>query len=40
MVYNRLMLKIVEITDKNEWDGFININGGHPLQLWGWGELK
>ena len=34
------MLKIVEITDKNEWDGFININGGHPLQLWGWGELK
>ena len=34
------MLKIVEITDKKEWDGFINDFGGHPLQLWGWGELK
>ena len=34
------MLKIVEITDKQEWDGFVNKNGGHPLQLWGWGELK
>lgn len=34
------MLKIIEITDRNEWDDFINEHGGHPLQLWGWGELK
>ncbi len=34
------MLKIIEITDRKEWDDFINEHGGHPLQLWGWGELK
>lgn len=34
------MLKIIEITDKKEWDDFVNEHGGHPLQLWGWGELK
>jgi lipid II:glycine glycyltransferase (peptidoglycan interpeptide bridge formation enzyme) len=33
------MLKIVEITDKKEWDGFV-FKHGHPLQMWGWGELK
>lgn len=26
--------------DKQEWDDFILDNGGHPLQLWGWGEVK
>ncbi|MEI6850667.1 MAG: peptidoglycan bridge formation glycyltransferase FemA/FemB family protein [Candidatus Saccharibacteria bacterium] len=26
--------------DKQEWDEFIMENGGHPLQLWGWGEVK
>lgn len=40
MVYNRNMLKIIEITDRKEWDDFINEHGGHPLQLWSWGELK
>lgn len=39
-VYNINMLKIIEITDRKEWDDFINEHGGHPLQLWGWGELK
>ena len=34
------MLKIIEITDRKEWDDFINEHGGHPLQLWGWGDLK
>ena len=34
------MLKIIEIADRKEWDDFINEHGGHPLQLWGWGELK
>lgn len=26
--------------DKQEWDDSVNDLGGHPLQLWGWGELK
>lgn len=34
------MIKFVEIENREEWDGFINHAGGHPLQLWGWGELK
>ncbi len=27
-------------TDPAEWDAFVDENGGHPLQTWGWGELK
>ena len=27
-------------TDRSEWDGLVNELGGHPLQLWGWGEVK
>lgn len=34
------MLKIVEIKKQSEWDNFINSAEGHPLQTWGWGELK
>jgi len=26
--------------DREVWDDFILENNGHPLQLWGWGELK
>lgn len=26
--------------DKREWDDYILEHGGHPLQLWGWGDLK
>ncbi|TWP32948.1 peptidoglycan bridge formation glycyltransferase FemA/FemB family protein [Leekyejoonella antrihumi] len=26
--------------DQGEWDRLVNDAGGHPLQLWGWGELK
>lgn len=26
--------------DKREWDDYVLDNGGHPLQLWGWGEVK
>ncbi|MCL1929572.1 aminoacyltransferase [Candidatus Saccharibacteria bacterium] len=29
-----------EITDKSAWDKLVIDNGGHPLQLWGWGEVK
>ena len=27
-------------TDKDQWDLAVNVGGGHPLQLWGWGEVK
>lgn len=33
------MLRIVKINKKEEWDGFV-FEHGHPLQMWGWGELK
>lgn len=29
-----------EITDQKVWDARVRENGGHPLQLWGWGEVK
>lgn len=28
------------VTDRTEWDGLVGSLGGHPLQLWGWGEVK
>lgn len=31
---------VVRISDKNEWDRAVNLGGGYPLQLWGWGEVK
>ncbi|HEY0964897.1 MAG TPA: peptidoglycan bridge formation glycyltransferase FemA/FemB family protein [Candidatus Saccharimonadales bacterium] len=31
---------IQEITDQEIWNRLIEENGGHPLQLWGWGEVK
>lgn len=34
----RVMIR--EITDKTEWDRLVQASGGHPLQLWGWGEVK
>ncbi len=34
-----MQLQIVE--DRNVWDDFVSHSPyGHPLQLWGWGELK
>jgi peptidoglycan pentaglycine glycine transferase (the first glycine) len=34
-------MKLEEIQDPNQWDGLIcSMPGSHPLQLWGWGELK
>jgi peptidoglycan pentaglycine glycine transferase (the first glycine) len=27
-------------TDQGEWDEYIIDHDGHPLQLWGWGEVK
>lgn len=34
------MLKITEVKNQKDWDGFVDEFGGHPLQLWQWGELK
>src|ERR1035437_10118390 len=34
------MSKLIICTDKNQWDDYVLENGGHPLQLWGWGDVK
>lgn len=39
-VYNRDMTTVLLCEDKSEWDNEIIDRGGHPLQLWGWGETK
>lgn len=31
---------IKKCTDSQEWDDWVIGHGGHPLQLWGWGEVK
>jgi len=33
-------LGIIKVTSREEWDTFALDNGAHPLQLWGWGQLK
>ncbi|GAB3588892.1 lipid II:glycine glycyltransferase FemX [Calidifontibacter terrae] len=35
-----MTLRVTPCTDRAEWDELVNSSGGHPLQLWGWGELK
>ncbi|GII97978.1 acetyltransferase (GNAT) family protein [Sediminihabitans luteus] len=35
-----LNLTVDEITDRSAWDRMVLDAGGHPLQLWGWGEVK
>lgn len=34
------MVSYREVTDAAAWDQIVNENGGHPMQAWGWGELK
>lgn len=34
------MLNSRECNDPEQWDEIIHDLGGHPLQLWGWGEVK
>ena len=34
------MNKLQQCQDKREWDEYIVEHGGHPLQLWGWGDVK
>jgi len=28
------------VTSRDDWDAQVDALGGHPLQLWGWGEVK
>ena len=34
------MIELQRCSDKEQWDEYILDNGGHPLQLWGWGQVK
>lgn len=34
------MIELRRCTDKEQWDEYVLENNGHPLQLWGWGQLK
>lgn len=33
-------MAIIKCENQQQWDDWVNDLGGHPLQLWGWGELK
>ena len=33
-------LEVTPCTDRARWDDTVRALGGHPLQLWGWGDLK
>lgn len=35
-----MVLAVTPCTDRIEWDRIVNEAGGHPLQLWAWGEVK
>lgn len=36
-----MVMQVTEITDQSIWDSFVSASPfGHPLQLWGWGEVK
>ncbi|OYX40961.1 hypothetical protein B7Y94_05795 [Candidatus Saccharibacteria bacterium 32-49-12] len=34
------MIEVERCRDKDAWDNFVLENEGHPLQLWGWGQVK
>lgn len=34
------MIELQRCNDKDQWDDYILENGGHPLQLWAWGQVK
>lgn len=34
------MTEVITCSDQAQWDNEIIESGGHPLQLWGWGEVK
>lgn len=34
------VITVKSITNRDEWDALVKQHDGHPLQLWGWGEVK
>jgi lipid II:glycine glycyltransferase (peptidoglycan interpeptide bridge formation enzyme) len=34
------MIEIQRCNDKQQWDDYVLEHDGHPLQLWGWGQVK
>jgi len=34
------MIELQRCSDKEQWDDYILEHGGHPLQLWSWGQVK
>jgi peptidoglycan pentaglycine glycine transferase (the first glycine) len=36
----KYMTTLRQCQDKQQWDDYVLEYGGHPLQLWGWGDLK
>lgn len=34
------MISLQKCENHEEWDDYVLENGGHPLQLWGWGDVK
>lgn len=34
------MIELQRCNDKEQWDTYVVENGGHPLQLWAWGQVK
>lgn len=39
-MYTKYMIETTLCNEKSTWDNIVNTLGGHPLQLWGWGEVK
>lgn len=35
-----IMISLQPSDNRGQWDDYVLENGGHPLQLWGWGEVK
>lgn len=33
-------MKLLQCHDKQMWDDYVIEHGGHPLQMWGWGDVK
>lgn len=34
------MIELQRCSDKEQWDEYVLEHGGHPLQLWSWGQVK
>lgn len=34
------MIELQRCNDKEQWDEYVLEHGGHPLQLWAWGQVK